>query len=90
MDGELDGIDLWVQRPGAPDARRLFVGRLDGVPDPVVAVRTDAGARILAVLVDDAAEAELTELLSTLPDAAIAVRDATPIDARSPEDPPWT
>ena len=80
MDGDtdvdIDGIDLWVQRPGSPQARRLFVGRLDEFPDPVVALRTDAGPRILAVLVDDEAERELADLLSTLPDAVLDVRDA--------------
>ncbi len=83
MDGEVDGIDLWVQRPGSPEARRLFVGRIDGVPDPVLALRTDAGPRILAVLVDDEAEQELTDLLSTLPDSVLDVRDARDPDTGS-------
>lgn len=72
----MDGIDLWIQRPGSPLASRLFVGRLDGLEEPVVAVRTPSGPKILAVLVDDEAERSLTELLEILPDAVLSVRDA--------------
>lgn len=71
-----DGTELWVQMPGSPLARRLFVGRLDGVDGPVIALVGDAGPRVLAVLLDDEAELELADLLASLPDAALDVRDA--------------
>lgn len=71
-----DGTELWVRMPGSPFARRLFVGRIDGVDGPVVALLGDAGPRVLAVLLGEEAEMELADLIATLPDAALAVRDA--------------
>lgn len=71
-----DGTELWIQMPGSPLARRLFVGRVDGLDGPVLALVGDAGPRVLAVLLDDEAELELADLLASLPDAALAVRDA--------------
>jgi len=73
---ELEGTELWIQMPGSPLARRLFVGRVEGVDGPVLALVGDAGPRVLAVLLDDEAELELADLLATLPDAALVVRDA--------------
>ena len=46
----MDGIELWIRQPGSPLAARLFVGRLEGMDDPVVALVGDAGHRVLAVL----------------------------------------
>lgn len=71
-----DGTELWIQRPGSPLARRLFVGRLAGVDGPVLALVTESGPRVLAVLLDDEAEMALAELIASLPDAALDVRDA--------------
>lgn len=70
----MDGTELLIQQPGAPSATRLYVGRLDGFDGPVVARLTPEGARILAILVDEEAEMELSELLELLPDNALAVR----------------
>lgn len=70
----MDGTELWIRRPGSPEARRLFVGRLEGREGPVLALRTDAGFRVLAVLLGDEEEAELTELLAELPEAALDLR----------------
>ncbi len=72
----MDGTELWVQMPGSPSAQRLFVGRLDGYEGSVVALLTEAGPRMLAVLLDEEAEMELSALLETLPDAALEVRAA--------------
>lgn len=72
----MDGTELWIRRPGSPEARRLFVGRLDGHDGPVLALRTEAGPRLLAVLLGDEEEAELTELLAELPEAALDLRAA--------------
>lgn len=75
MDGRpVDGTELWIQRPGSPLAERLFVGRLAGYEGPVVATLTPAGARILAVLVDEEAEFALAALLEMLPEAALSTR----------------
>jgi hypothetical protein len=71
----MDGTTLWIQTPGAPTMRGLFVGRVEGVDAPVLALQTPAGARVLAVLVDDEAEMELADLLAGLPDAALEVGD---------------
>lgn len=77
VDGpDLDGTELWIQMPGSPLARRLFVGRVEGVDGPVLALVGDAGPRVLAVLLDDEAELELADLLASLPDAALVVGDA--------------
>lgn len=73
---DLDGTELWIQMPGSPLARRLFVGRVEGVDGPVLALVGDAGPRVLAVLLDDEAELELADLLASLPDAALVVRAA--------------
>jgi hypothetical protein len=73
---DLDGTELWVQMPGSPLARRLFVGRIEGVDGPVIALVGDTGPRVLAVVLDDEAELELADLLASLPDAALVVRDA--------------
>lgn len=70
----MDGTELLVQQPGAPDATRLFVGRLDAYDDPVVAELTAGGARILAILVDEDAEMALSAILEMLPENALAVR----------------
>ena len=71
----MDGTTLWIQTPGAPSMRGLFVGRVDGVDAPVVALQTSAGAKVLAVLTDDEAEMELADLFGSLPDAALRVGD---------------
>ncbi|MDR9392655.1 MAG: hypothetical protein RI554_11590 [Trueperaceae bacterium] len=73
---DLDGTELWIQRPGSPLAQRLFVGRVQGVDDPVVALITAAGPRVLAVLLDEEAEVELAELFASLDEAALEVRPA--------------
>lgn len=73
---DLEGTELWIQMPGSPLARRLFVGRVEGVDGPVLALIGDAGPRVLAVLLDEEAELELADLLGSLPDAALVVRDA--------------
>lgn len=71
----MDGTTLWIQTPGAPSMRGLFVGHVDGVDAPVVALQTPAGARVLAVVTDEEAEMELADLLGALPDAALRVGD---------------
>jgi hypothetical protein len=72
-----------IRQPGSPLALRLFVGRLDGMDDPVVALIGDligdAGPRVLAVLVDDEAEMALAELLALLPEAALSVGDTSEV-----------
>ena len=73
----MDGIELWIRQPGSPLAARLFVGRLEGMDDPVVALVGDAGPRVLAVLVDDEAEMAFAELLAQLPEAALSVGDTS-------------
>jgi len=73
----MDGIELWIRQPGSPLAARLFVGRLEGMDDPVVALVGDAGHRVLAVLVDDEAEMAFAELLAQLPEAALSVGDTS-------------
>lgn len=70
----MDGTELMVQMPGSPTAQRLFVGRLDGYEGSVVALVTEGGPRILAVLLDEEAESELSELIASLPGAALATR----------------
>lgn len=69
----MDGTTLWIQAPGAPSMRGLFVGRVDGVDAPVVALQTLEGVRVLAVLTDEEAEFELADLLSSIPDSAVEV-----------------
>lgn len=71
----MDGTELLIQQPGAPQATRLFVGRIEGYDAPVVAELTEAGARILAVLVDEDAEMALSDLLGLLPENALQVRE---------------
>jgi hypothetical protein len=71
----MDGTTLWIQTPGAPTMRGLFVGRVEGVDAPVLALQTPAGVRVLAVLVGEAAEMELADVLAGLPDAALEVGD---------------
>lgn len=72
----MEGTELWIQQPGSPLAQRLFVGRLEGVEGPVLALLTEAGPRIVAVLVDDEAEFLVAELLATLPGSALTARGA--------------
>ena len=72
----MDGTELWIQRPGSPLGQRLFVGRLDGYEDPVVALLAESGPRILAILVDEEAELDLADVLATLPEAALSTRGA--------------
>ena len=69
----MDGTTLWIQIPGAPTMRGLFVGRIEGVDSPVVALQTAHEVRVLAVLTDEEAEMELADLLGSLPDAALEV-----------------
>jgi hypothetical protein len=71
----MEGTTLWIQTPGAAAMRGLFVGRIEGVDAPVVALQTPAGARVLAVVTDEEAEMELADLLGALPDAALEVGD---------------
>lgn len=71
----MDGTTLWIQTPGAPTMRGLFVGRVPGVDAPVLALQTPDGTRVLAVLTGEEAEMELAELLGGLPDAALEVGD---------------
>ena len=70
----MDGTELLIRMPGSPLGQRLFVGRLDGYEGSVMALLTADGPRILAVLLDDEAEMELSELLASLPDAALETR----------------
>jgi len=69
----MDGTTLWIQIPGAPTMRGLFVGRVPGVDAPVLALQTAGDVRVLAVLTDEEAELVLADLLGSLPDAALAV-----------------
>lgn len=71
----MDGTELLIQMPGSPFAKRLFVGRIEGYQDPVVALLREDGPRILAVLLDEEAEMEFAEVLGDLSDAALALRD---------------
>lgn len=70
----MDGTELLIQMPGSPLAERLYVGRLDGYEGSVVALLRPEGPRILAVLLDEEAEMELSEVLGNLPDAALQTR----------------
>ena len=69
----MDGTTLWIQIPGAPSMRGLFVGRVPGVDAPVLALQTPDAVRVLAVLTDDEAEMDLADLLGELPDAALEI-----------------
>lgn len=69
----MEGTTLWIQAPGAPTMRGLFVGRIEGVDAPVVALQTPDGVRVLAVVTGDEAEMELADLLGSLPDAALEI-----------------
>lgn len=69
----MNGTTLWIQVPGAPTMRGLFVGRVEGVDAPVVALQAQDGVRVLAVVTGDEAEMELADLLGSLPDAALEV-----------------
>ncbi len=71
----MNGTELRIQQPGSPFAQRLFVGYLPGVSDPVIAFLTDAGPRILGVMVDEDAGNALLEAIVQLEDAAISVHD---------------
>ncbi|MDZ7799260.1 MAG: hypothetical protein U5K81_00520 [Trueperaceae bacterium] len=72
----MDGTELWVRRPGSPEALRLFVGRMEGHEGPVLALITESGPKLLAVVLDDDAEIALSELLAELPGSALEVRSA--------------
>lgn len=67
----MEGTTLWIQAPGAPTMRGLFVGMVDGFDAPVVALQGPDGVRVLAVVTHEEAELELADLLGSLPDAAL-------------------